>query len=198
MFGKNQPAVAWLIVGLGNPGKAYENTRHNAGFLGIDRLAEDLGVRINRNKFQSLTARAQIGDIPVLLMKPQTMMNQSGIAVQQAADFYRLEPENILVLSDDIHLRPGALRIRKSGSAGGQNGLKDIILCLGSENFPRIRIGVGDKPHPDADLVKWVLSRFSAEDMAVMRPAFESAAKAAVLIAQGQTDRAMNLYNRSE
>lgn len=193
---KTTGPVDFLIVGLGNPGKKYENTRHNAGFLSMDKLAKTLGVTIDRAQFHSLTARASIGDVNVLLMKPQTMMNSSGTAVQEAAMFYKLEPSQIVVISDDINLDLGKLRIRPSGSAGGQNGLKDIIACLGSDAFARVRVGVGMKPHPDYDLVAWVLSKFSDADMKVMDKAFEDAADAAAWIAKGDITRAMNLYSK--
>lgn len=198
MFFKKKAAgpIDFLIVGLGNPGRQYEQTRHNAGFMAIDTLADSLGVTIDRAQFHSLTARAEIDGVKVLLMKPQTLMNLSGLAVQEAAMFYKLAPEQIVVISDDINLTPGKLRIRPNGSAGGQNGLKDIIKCLGSENFLRVRVGVGQKPHPEYDLAKWVLSRFSDEDMKTMKPAFEDAGKAAALIAAGDLQRAMNLYSK--
>ncbi len=198
MFFKKKAAgpIDFLIVGLGNPGRKYENTRHNAGFLSIDALAKSLGVTIDRAQFHALTARATIGDTTVLLMKPQTMMNLSGLAVQEAAMFYKLDPEQIVVISDDINLDSGKIRIRPSGSAGGQNGLKDIIKCLGSEAFARVRVGVGQKPHPEYDLAKWVLSCFTAEDMKTMGTAFENAGKAAALIAQGDLQKAMNLYSK--
>ncbi len=198
MFFKKKASgpVDFLVVGLGNPGKKYENTRHNAGFLSIDKLAKTCGVSIDRAQFHSLTARAKIGDVNVLLMKPQTMMNASGAAVQEAAMFYKLEPSQIVVISDDINLDIGKLRIRPGGSAGGQNGLKDIIACLGSDAFPRVRVGVGMKPHPDYDLAAWVLSRFSDADMKVMDKAFEDAADAAAWIAKGDITKAMNLYSK--
>lgn len=189
--------VDFLIVGLGNPGKKYENTRHNAGFLSIDKLADTLGVKVDRARFHALTATATLDDgTKVMLMKPQTMMNASGHAVQEAAMFYKLDPEQIVVISDDINLDIGKLRIRPSGSAGGQNGLKDIIACLGSDKFPRVRVGVGMKPHPDYDLVAWVLSRFTDADMKVMDKAFADAADAAVWIAKGDITKAMNLYSK--
>lgn len=189
--------VDFLIVGLGNPGKKYENTRHNAGFLAIDKLAKSLGVSIDRAKFHSLTATATLDDgTKVMLMKPQTMMNASGLAVQEAAMFYKLGSTQIVVISDDINLDVGKIRIRPSGSAGGQNGLKDIITCLGSDAFARVRVGVGMKPHPDYDLAAWVLSKFSAEDMKLLTPAFEDAGKAAALIAKGDITKAMNLYSK--
>ena len=198
MFFKKKSAgpIDFLIVGLGNPGRQYEQTRHNAGFMAIDSLADSLGVTIDRAQFHALTARTVIDGVTVLLMKPQTLMNLSGLAVQEAAMFYKLEPSQIVVLSDDINLAPGKLRIRPNGSAGGQNGLKDIIKCLGSEEFLRVRIGVGQKPHPEYDLAKWVLSRFSEEDMKTMKPAFENAGKAAALIAAGDLQKAMNLYSK--
>lgn len=198
MFFKKKAAgpVDFLIVGLGNPGKKYENTRHNAGFLSIDKLAKTLGVIIDRAQFHSLTARASLDGVNVLLMKPQTLMNASGVAVQEAAMFYKLTPSQIVVISDDINLDLGKLRIRPSGSAGGQNGLKDIIACLGSDAFARVRVGVGMKPHPEYDLAAWVLSKFSDADMKVMDKAFEDAADAAALIAKGEITKAMNLYSK--
>ncbi len=199
MFLKKNAAgpVDFLIVGLGNPGKKYEYTRHNAGFLSIDKLADTLGVKIDRAKFHSLTATATLDDgTKVMLMKPQTMMNASGHAVQEAAMFYKLEPSQIVVISDDINLDVGKLRIRPSGSAGGQNGLKDIIACLGSDTFARVRVGVGMKPHPDYDLAAWVLSRFTDADKKVIEQAFADAADAAVWIAKGDITKAMNLYSK--
>ena len=197
-FRKNATGpVDFLIVGLGNPGKKYEYTRHNAGFLSIDKLADTLGVKIDRAKYHSLTAAATLDDgTKVMLMKPQTMMNASGAAVQEAAMFYKLAPEQIVVISDDINLDVGKLRIRPSGSAGGQNGLKDIIACLGSDKFARVRVGVGMKPHPDYDLAAWVLSRFTDADKKVMEQAFADAADAAAWIAKGDITKAMNLYSK--
>lgn len=199
MFFKKNTAgpVDFLIVGLGNPGKKYEYTRHNAGFLSIDTLADKLGVKIDRAKYHSLTATATLDDgTKVMLMKPQTMMNASGHAVQEAAMFYKLAPEQIVVISDDINLDVGKLRIRPSGSAGGQNGLKDIIACLGSDKFARVRVGVGMKPHPDYDLAAWVLSRFTDAERKVMNTAFADAADAAAWIAKGDITKAMNLYSK--
>ena len=139
--------ISWIVVGLGNPGEEYRNTRHNAGFLTIDALADQLGVHIDRMKFHALTAEANIGDARVLLLKPMTYMNESGVAVGEAASFYKIPSDHILVISDDISLSPGKLRLRKKGSAGGQKGLKSIIEHLGTEDFPRLRMGVGAKPH---------------------------------------------------
>lgn len=165
--------------------------------MSIDKLAQSLGIKVDRAKFHSLTATATLDDgTKVMLMKPQTMMNGSGLAVQEAAMFYKLEPEQVVVISDDINLDIGKLRIRPNGSAGGQNGLKDIIACLGSDKFARVRVGVGMKPHPDYDLVAWVLSRFTDADGKVMEQAFSDAASAAVLIAKGDMTTAMNRYSK--
>lgn len=198
MLFRKSPAgpVSFLIVGLGNPGRQYENTRHNAGFLSIDKLADKLGVRIDRARFHALVAEATIGDKKVMLMKPQTLMNASGLAVQEAAMFYKLDPSQIVVISDDINLDVAKLRIRNGGSDGGQKGLRDIAACLGTDKFARVRVGVGQKPHPEYDLAKWVLSRFSAEDMKLLEPAFADAGDAAALIAAGELTRAMNLYSK--
>ncbi|MBQ7320089.1 MAG: aminoacyl-tRNA hydrolase [Clostridia bacterium] len=158
-----QTPIAAMVVGLGNPGIRYQWTRHNAGFLAIDALAERYGCRIERSKFQALVGEATISGKRVLLMKPQTFMNNSGNAVTDAANFYKLAPSQIIVLSDDIALDVGKLRVRKSGSAGGQKGLNSIIEIMGSQDFPRIRIGVGQKPSPDYELADWVLSVFTPE-----------------------------------
>ena len=158
-----QTPIAAMVVGLGNPGIRYQWTRHNAGFLAIDTLAERCGCRIECSKFQALVGEATISGKRVLLMKPQTFMNASGDAVTEAAHFYKLKPEQIIVLSDDISLDVGKLRVRKNGSAGGQKGLNSIIETMGTQDFPRIRIGVGQKPSPDYDLADWVLSVFSPE-----------------------------------
>ena len=162
MFGRQNET--WLIVGLGNPGEKYKMTRHNAGFLTLDYLAEQYGVRVDRAKFHALCAEATIGKHRVLLMKPQTLMNASGLAVQEAAAFYKITPDHILVISDDIAQAPGKMRVRRKGSAGGQKGLNDIIVCMGTDEIPRLRMGVGAKPHPDYDLAAWVVSEFSAEE----------------------------------
>ena len=199
MFFKKRDAgpVDFLIVGLGNPGKKYENTRHNAGFLSMDKLAKTCGVTVDRAKFHALTATAVLDDgTKVMLMKPQTMMNASGLAVQEAAMFYKLSPEQIVVISDDINLDVGKLRIRPNGSAGGQNGLKDIIACLGSDRFARVRVGVGMKPHPDYDLAAWVISRFTEAEKAPMRDAVKNAAEAAEVIVQDSIETAMNRFSK--
>ena len=186
----------YLIVGLGNPGRDYEHTRHNVGFRAVDLLAESLGVRINRLRFRALVSPvARCGGKRVILMKPQTYMNLSGEAVKLAGAFYKLPPERILVLSDDISLPVGRIRIRESGSAGGHNGLKSIIAHLDSQDFPRVKIGVGAKPHPDYDLADWVLSSFSAAEEKALGPALEHAAAAAEDLISHGAAHAANLYN---
>lgn len=187
--------IEWLIVGLGNPGKKYEQTRHNNGFMAIDRMADGLGVRISESKFHSLTARATLAGVGVLLIKPQTLMNRSGIAVGEAASFYKIPPEKVLVLSDDISLDVGRIRTRARGSAGGHNGLKSIIETLGSDAFPRIKIGTGNKPHPDYDLADWVLGKYPTSDIEKLTAAFDNAVSAAELVVSGKIDQAMNKYN---
>ena len=195
MFFKKPGGVSWLIVFLGNPGPRYEMTRHNAGFMAADAMAKEKNVNINKARFKALTATCDIGGESVLLMKPQTFMNLSGDAVAQAAKFYKIPPERVIVVSDEISLPIGKLRIRTKGSAGGHNGLKDIIAKLGTDAFPRIRIGVGAPPHPDYDMADWVLSTFKNQDAEDMLAAAERAAQAAqCYIAQG-ADRAMNRFN---
>ena len=197
---KNTPAVqgpvTHLIVGLGNPGTQYANTRHNAGFLALDYLAERLGVRIDRVRHHALVAEATVGGVRVLLMKPTTFMNSSGEAIADAATFYKIPPERCLVLCDDISFAPGRFRIRRRGSAGGHNGLKSIIACLGSEDFPRIKIGVGEKPRPDYPLIDWVLGRFSAADREALDSRHPDIAEAIELIAKGDCETAMNRFSR--
>ena len=199
-FQKNTPSpgpVEFLVVGLGNPGKQYENTRHNAGFLALDQLERQLGARTDRLQFQSLTGRAQVGETPVLLLRPQTYMNLSGQAVRAAADYYHIPAERIVVLSDDVSLPVGTLRVRAKGSAGGQNGLKNIIAQLGTDAFCRVRMGVGQKPHPDYDLADWVLSTFPAPERAVMDRVFDRAAQAAQEIVRAGVQSAMSRFNGS-
>lgn len=186
----------YLVVGLGNPGSQYEATRHNVGFRAVDALAKEAGVKIDRAKFQALTAQATVGGVRVLLMKPQTYMNLSGVAVKQAADFYKVPPERVLVLFDDIDLDVGRLRIRAKGSAGGHNGIKSIISSLGSQDFPRIKIGVGAKPHPDYDLADWVLSRFTLAEQKLLEPAIDHAAAAVPMIFTQGIERASSQFNR--
>ena len=187
--------VSWLIVGLGNPGDEYRSTRHNAGFMTIDEIARDIGAQVDRAKFHALTGEAVIGRVRVLLMKPMTMMNASGVAVGEAAKFYKLSPDHVLVFSDDITLAPGRLRVRARGSAGGHNGLKSIIEHLGSEDFPRIRLGVGEKPHPEMDLADWVLSNVTAPEKLSLHSAALCAEEGLKLILSGDFDRAVQLCN---
>lgn len=187
----------YLIVGLGNPGREYEHTRHNVGFRAVDLLAETLGTKIDRLKYRALVSPlVTCGGKKIMLMKPQTYMNLSGEAVKLAGAFYKLPPERILVLFDDISLDIGRLRIRDNGSAGGHNGIKSIIAHLGSQNFPRVKIGVGAKPHPDYDLADWVLSTFSANEEKNLEPALKHAAEAVEDILKHDLAHAANLYNR--
>ena len=195
MFFKPSGSVSWLIVFLGNPGPKYECTRHNASFMAGDALAKKLGVSINRLRFKALTAAAEINGEKVLLMKPQTFMNLSGEAVGQAARFYKIPPERVLVVSDEISLPLGKLRVRPKGSAGGHNGLKSIIASLGSDAFPRIRIGVGAPPHPDYDMADWVLSVFRNQDLEDMLAASDRAAEAVTTYISDGPERAMNRFN---
>ncbi len=190
-----QSPISWIIVGLGNPGEEYRNTRHNAGFLTVDALADRLGVHIDRMKFHALTTEVTIGDCRVLLLKPMTYMNESGVAVSEAAAFYKISADHILVISDDISLSPGKLRLRRKGSAGGQKGLKSIIERLGTEDFPRLRMGVGAKPHPDYDLASWVLSNFSKSEMELLRGAIKCADGGIRLILKDQFDNAVQHCN---
>ena len=197
-FRKTKPAgpVDFLIAGLGHPGKKYEGTRHNAGFIALEALARKLDVRVNKSKYKSLIAEAAIGDKRVLLMMPQTLMNLSGEAVTEAMRFYKLKPEQVLVMLDDITLPVGVIRIRRKGSDGGQRGMRSIITLSGSEQFPRIKIGVGQKPRPDYDLAAWVLSRFTGEETEKIAAAADNAAEAAFRIVEGDLDGAMNTYSR--
>ena len=195
MLFSDRGGVRWLLVFLGNPGTRYGFTRHNAGFLAADALADLLGVRIDRLRFRALTAKTELAGEKVMLLKPQTFMNLSGDAVSQASKFYKIPPERILVVSDDVSLPLGQLRIRKKGSAGGHNGLKSIISCLGSDAFPRIRIGVGGPPHPDYDMADWVLSTFQNADAETIRAAAKSAAEACVCYVKDGADKAMTRFN---
>ncbi|MCI8497651.1 MAG: aminoacyl-tRNA hydrolase [Clostridiales bacterium] len=192
---KPQGPVDFIIAGLGNPGRQYENTRHNAGFLTLDLYAEAHSLKIDRLKFKSLCGECVIGDKRVLLLKPQTFMNLSGQAVTEAARFYKIPPERTIIIYDDISLPPGKLRIRRKGSDGGHNGMKNIIYLSGSDQFPRIKVGVGAKPHPDYNLADWVLSAFKKDEIAPMKEAFQKAGEALELIVQGKTDEAMNRFN---
>ena len=195
MFFSDHGGVQWLVVFLGNPGLKYRNTRHNAGFLAADAVERDCGVSIDRLRFHALTAQAELGGQKVLLMKPQTFMNLSGEAVRDAASFYKIPPERVIVLSDDVSLDVGTLRVRPKGSAGGQNGLKNIIYHLGSEDFPRVKIGVGKKPRPDYDLAAWVLGKFPAEDQKAIDKACEDAVNAAACIIAEDCAAAAQKFN---
>lgn len=186
--------IDFIIVGLGNSGTKYEGTRHNAGFMAADCLAEKLGVKIDRIKFKSLVTSCTLGDKKVLLMKPSTYMNNSGVAVVEAMSFYKVPPENVIVVFDDISLDIGKMRIRRKGSDGGHNGIKNIIYLSGSDQFPRIKLGVGHKPEK-WDLADWVLSRFSSEEYKAMEETAKKACDALELMVSGNTDKAMNLYN---
>jgi PTH1 family peptidyl-tRNA hydrolase len=186
---------AFLVVGLGNPGSKYWNTRHNVGFAALDALAEKLHVTVDRVKFQGLVGQGSLEGRKIILLKPTTYMNLSGQAVQAAARFYKIPPERILVLFDDISLDPGRLRVRKNGSAGGHNGIKSIISCLGSQEFPRIKIGVGAKPHPDYDLADWVLSTFPLDQREAMEETYKKAAQAAVTLIKEGPEAAANRFN---
>ncbi len=192
---KTTESIDFIVVGLGNPGKKYENTRHNAGFLGVDMLCEKTNTRVNKLKFKGLYGIARIADKKVLLLKPSTFMNLSGQSVMEAMNFYKIPPEKCLIIFDDISLDVGKMRIRKSGSHGGQNGMKNIIYLSGSDNFPRIKIGIGKKPHPDYELADWVLSSFSKEDIKTITPVYENLLDAVSLIVQENTDKAMNMFN---
>ena len=194
-FRNNTGGAEWLLVGLGNPGTQYENTRHNVGFLVADELAERQNAPIQRLKFKALTNLLTISGEKVLVMKPVTYMNLSGEAVRQAVDFYKIPPERVLVVSDDTALAVGRLRIRKGGSAGGHNGLKNIIQHLGTDQFPRVRVGVGEKPHPDYDMADWVLGKFTGEDKKTMDAAVKRAADAVECLLKEGPDRAMNRFN---
>lgn len=185
----------WLVVGLGNPGLEYAETRHNAGFLAISELAKQQNIAMTMMKFRSDCGDGMLGETRCFFMKPATYMNNSGEAVAAAADFYKIPPERVLVLYDDISLPPGKIRIRRKGSAGGHNGMKSIIALLGSETFPRIKIGVGEKPHKDYNLADWVLGKFPEAEMEQMQQAFEQAAEAAKLIVAGKIEEAMSKYS---
>ena len=193
MFGKS--SEAWLLVGLGNPGREYEKTRHNCGFRAIDGLAEKLGCRIDKGKFQGLYGHTVWEGKKLFLLKPQTFMNLSGRSVLQLSAFFNIPPQRIIVMFDDISLEPGRLRIRKDGSAGGHNGIKSIIAELGSQDFPRVKIGVGAKPNPEFDLAAWVLSTFSASEEKALSSSLEWAAEAALCIVRDGVQEAANRFN---
>ena len=187
--------VEYIVAGLGNPGRQYENTKHNIGYLTVERLAQLGNCKVNRLRFKSLCGETELGGHKVLLLKPSTFMNLSGEAVVQALQFYKLPVTNLIVVCDDVALPPGKLRIRKKGSDGGHNGLKNIIYLTGRDDFPRIRIGVGGKPHQDYDLAQWVLTGFDKDSLPQMHQAVEDACAALEMIVRGNMDNAMNKYN---
>jgi len=193
VFGRK--SEAWLIVGLGNPGKQYERTRHNCGFRAIDLLAQQLGCKIDRMKFQGLYGQTTYNGKKLFLLKPQTYMNLSGRSVLQLSAYYSIPPQRIIVLFDDISLEPGRLRIRADGSAGGHNGIKSIISELGSQEFPRVKIGVGSKAHPEQDLADWVLSTFSASEEKALSAALPHAGDAALCIIDRGVPESANRFN---
>lgn len=199
IFSRKSPApvgpVEFLLVGLGNPGPKYDNTRHNAGFLALDEIARAAGTEIKRVKFKGLLGECVLAGRHTALLKPGTFMNLSGQSVTEAMRFYKLTPEQVLILFDDISLPPGKLRVRRKGSDGGHNGMKNIIYLSGSDLFPRIKLGVGAKPHPDYDLAAWVLSRFTDAERKELDSAVQNAVKAAELIVSGEAEKAMSLYN---
>ena len=188
-------ACDWMIVGLGNPGSQYEKTRHNVGFRSIELLAGKLRTKIDRLKFKALIRSVDYQGQKLLLVEPQTFMNLSGAAVSALASYYKVKPERILVIFDDISLPVGKIRIRKDGSAGGHNGIKSIIQSLGTDQFPRVKVGVGAKPHPDYDLADWVLSKFSALEEKNLQPALENAAEAALMVIEQGTEKAASAFN---
>ena len=191
-FGKSE---SWLIVGLGNPGREYERSRHNCGFRALDILAEKLSCKVDKMKFQGLYGQVNYKGKKLYLLKPMTFMNLSGRSVLQLSSYFHVPPQRIIVIFDDISLAPGRLRVRPNGSAGGHNGIKSIISELGSQDFPRLKIGVGAKPNPDYDLADWVLSSFSAQEEKALEPALTRAADAALCILERGTTEAANRYN---
>ena len=196
MFSKNKSgAVSWLLVCLGNPGLKYQDTRHNVGFHAADALEKRESVRLNQAKFKALTGTVTLGGEKVLVLKPQTMMNLSGQAVQQAANFYKIPPEQIIVIFDDISLPVGKLRVRPNGSAGGHNGVKDIIAKLGSNQFPRVKIGVGEKPDPEYDLAAWVLGHPTKMEWKTIEETIDRGLDAVECIIKEGTDQAMSRFN---
>ena len=196
MFGKSKDT--WLIVGLGNPGKEYVRTRHNCGFRALDILADKLGCKVDKGKFQGLYGQCTYRGNKLLHIKPQTYMNLSGRSVLQLSAYFNVPPQRIIVMFDDISLEPGRLRIRSDGSAGGHNGIKSIISELGSQEFPRVKIGVGSKPTPEYDLADWVLSSFSAQEEKALAPALERAADAALCIINHGIPETANRFNGSK
>ena len=195
LFGKSGGGVQWLLVCLGNPGREYEKTRHNVGFLAADLLSERTGVKCNKLKYRALTGEMRLGGQRVLVLKPQTYMNLSGEAVKLAGAFYKIPPERVLVISDDVSLPLGKLRVRAGGSAGGHNGLKNIIAHLGTDQFPRVKVGVGAPAHPEHEMVDWVIGNFTPDERKVLDKALERAVDAAVCVIEKGVSEAQNRYN---
>ncbi len=187
--------ITKIVVGLGNPGEKYTFTRHNAGFLAIDYICQKYGVKCDRLKFKALSGEVTINGVRALLLKPQTFMNASGEAIREACDFYKIAPENVIIISDDASFDVGKLRIRKSGSAGGHNGLKSVIECLGSDAFPRIKLGVGQKPNPDYDIADWVLARLPREEEPHFFAVLETMPDILSLMLKGEIEKAMCDFN---
>lgn len=192
---KPSGGVKYLVVGLGNPDKKYKNTRHNTGFIAVDFIADELGSEISKKKFDSLVSEVDINGEKVMLMKPQTYMNLSGVAVHKAASFYKIPPENVIVVFDDISLDVGKMRIRRKGSHGGHNGIRNIIDYLNSDNFPRIKIGIGERPNPKYDLADWVLSTFKEDELNSIKDVSKNCLDIVKLIMDGKTELAMSKYN---
>lgn len=195
LFGKKPSAVEWLVVGLGNPGQKYENTRHNMGFLTVDLLAERQGVKLNKVKFKAAFNIMDFGGARCLVMKPQTYMNLSGEAVREAAQFYKIPADHVLVIYDDVSLPVGRIRVRPSGSAGGHNGIKNIIAHLGTDEFPRVKIGTGAPTDPEHDMIGWVIGVPSQEEKKALLDAFDRAIGAAACIIESGCQKAMNQFN---
>ncbi len=192
---ERQGAIGYIVVGLGNPDKKYENTRHNAGFHAIDTIAKSLGVDVKKMKFKSLVGEAKIANQKCLLMKPMTYMNNSGEALVEAMNFYKVPINKVIVIFDDISLEPSEMRVRRKGTHGGHNGIKSIIQLTGGDEFPRIKLGVGKKPHPDYDLADWVLSNFKKDEQQKMCESYDKCEEIVSLIIQDNIDEAMNRYN---
>ena len=195
MLFKTSQGADYMIVGLGNPGSKYDNTRHNIGFACVDYICDKTGVKLDKAKFKALYGTWKYKDKKIIILKPQTFMNLSGEAVGAAARFYKIPPENVIIIYDDVSMAVGKMRIRLKGSAGGHNGIKSIIAHIG-DSFPRVKMGVGEKPHPEYDLADWVLGKFTDSDRKTLSEKFDIAFQAVLLIMDGRSDKAMNLYNR--
>ncbi len=197
-FGKSNAGIEYIIAGLGNPGSEYEMTRHNAGFRFIDWLCGKNDIKVNRLKHMSLCGRGRLGNHEVLIMKPQTYMNHSGESIADASRFYKIQPKNIIIISDDISLSIGKMRLRASGSAGGHNGLKSIIECLGTEDFPRLKIGVGQKPNPEYDLADWVLGKMTSEELNDISGKYLRLEQALEILMEGNFEKAVQIANANQ